>query len=82
MTATTMRAMVLERSPGELRLAELPRPEPGPGQLLIEVRARGAPGLQPHHRATRQLGPGEGQGHVVSVSRGCSPPMDSPAHRP
>jgi propanol-preferring alcohol dehydrogenase len=41
MTATTMRAMVLERSPGELRLAELPRPEPGPGQLLVEVRACG-----------------------------------------
>jgi len=41
MTATTMRAMVLERSPGELRLKELPRPEPGPGQLLIKVHACG-----------------------------------------
>ena len=41
MTAETMRAMVLERSPGELRLAELPRPEPGPGQLLIKVAACG-----------------------------------------
>jgi propanol-preferring alcohol dehydrogenase len=41
MTATTMRAMVLERSPGELHLAELPRPEPGPGQVLIEVSACG-----------------------------------------
>jgi propanol-preferring alcohol dehydrogenase len=36
-----MRAMVLERSPGELRLKELPRPEPGPGQLLIKVHACG-----------------------------------------
>ncbi|MCK5364485.1 MAG: zinc-dependent alcohol dehydrogenase family protein [Gammaproteobacteria bacterium] len=36
-----MRAMVLERSPGELRLKELPRPEPGPGQLLIKVNACG-----------------------------------------
>ncbi len=41
MTATTMRAMVLQRSPGELHLTELPRPEPGPGQLLIKVRACG-----------------------------------------
>jgi propanol-preferring alcohol dehydrogenase len=36
-----MRAMVLERSPGELRLKELPRPEPGSGQLLIKVHACG-----------------------------------------
>ena len=41
MIATTMRAMVLERSPGELRLKELPRPEPGSGQLLIKVHACG-----------------------------------------
>ena len=40
MTAT-MRAMVLERSPGDLHLKELPRPEPGPGQLLIKVSACG-----------------------------------------
>ena len=33
--------MVLERSPGELRLKELPRPEPGSGQLLIKVHACG-----------------------------------------
>ena len=36
-----MRAMVLERSPGELRRKELPRPEPGSGQLLIKVHACG-----------------------------------------
>jgi propanol-preferring alcohol dehydrogenase len=36
-----MRAMVLER-PGEpLREAELPRPEPGPGQVRVAVRACG-----------------------------------------
>ena len=34
-----MRAMVLDR-PGEpLRAAELPEPEPGPGEVLLEVRA-------------------------------------------
>ncbi len=41
MAAATMRAMVLKRSPGELELAELPRPEPGPGQLLVRVQACG-----------------------------------------
>jgi propanol-preferring alcohol dehydrogenase len=36
-----MRAMVLER-PGEpLRLAELPEPEPGPGEVLVSVNACG-----------------------------------------
>jgi propanol-preferring alcohol dehydrogenase len=40
-TGTTMRAMVLAQSPGALSLAELPRPEPGPGQLLIKVSACG-----------------------------------------
>ena len=33
--------MVLARSPGALTLTELPRPEPGPGQLLIKVSACG-----------------------------------------
>jgi propanol-preferring alcohol dehydrogenase len=41
MTTTTMRAMVLERSPGALHMRELPRPEPGPGQVLIKVSACG-----------------------------------------
>jgi len=36
-----MRAMTLERQRQPLRLAELPDPEPGPGQVLIEVRACG-----------------------------------------
>ncbi|MBK5218790.1 MAG: zinc-dependent alcohol dehydrogenase family protein [Thermoleophilia bacterium] len=36
-----MRAMVLERAGEPLRLAELPDPEPGPGQLLLSVRACG-----------------------------------------
>ena len=36
-----MRAMVLERAREPLRMLELPDPEPGPGQVLIAVRACG-----------------------------------------
>jgi propanol-preferring alcohol dehydrogenase len=36
-----MRAMVLERQREPLRLAELPDPEPGPGQVLLSVAACG-----------------------------------------
>jgi propanol-preferring alcohol dehydrogenase len=36
-----MRAMVLERQRDPLRLADLPEPEPGPGQVLLDVRACG-----------------------------------------
>jgi len=34
-----MRAMVLERAGASLRAAEVPVPEPGPGQVLLRVRA-------------------------------------------
>jgi alcohol dehydrogenase, propanol-preferring len=36
-----MRAMVLERAGSRLRLQELPDPEPGPGQIALEVHACG-----------------------------------------
>jgi len=36
-----MRAMVLERQGEPLRAAELPDPEPGPGQVVLSVRACG-----------------------------------------
>ncbi len=36
-----MRAMVLEKAGEPLRLARLPVPEPGPGQVLVRVRACG-----------------------------------------
>jgi propanol-preferring alcohol dehydrogenase len=36
-----MKAMQLDRQPGRLRQVELPVPEPGPGQLLLKVRACG-----------------------------------------
>jgi propanol-preferring alcohol dehydrogenase len=36
-----MRAMILDRPEAPLRLAEVPRPEPGPGQVLLRVRVCG-----------------------------------------
>jgi alcohol dehydrogenase, propanol-preferring len=36
-----MKAMVLDAPGRPLRLAEVPRPEPGPGQILVKVRACG-----------------------------------------
>ena len=36
-----MHAMVLEKAGAPLRLADLPIPEPGPGQVLVRVRACG-----------------------------------------
>src|SRR3989442_8764431 len=36
-----MRAMLLDAPGRPLRLADLPRPEPGPGQVLLSVRACG-----------------------------------------
>jgi succinate semialdehyde reductase (NADPH) len=36
-----MKAVVLDTAPGQLRLEELPRPEPGPGEVLVEVAACG-----------------------------------------
>jgi L-iditol 2-dehydrogenase len=38
--AETMRAAMIH-GPGELRIDEVPRPEPGPGQVLIRIRACG-----------------------------------------
>jgi propanol-preferring alcohol dehydrogenase len=36
-----MRAMVLDAAGAPLRVAELPEPEPGPGEVLLDVRACG-----------------------------------------
>ena len=36
-----MRAAILDSQPGSLRIGELNEPEPGPGELLLRVRACG-----------------------------------------
>jgi propanol-preferring alcohol dehydrogenase len=41
MAEPRMRAMVLERPGGGLRLVESPRPSPGPGEVLLAIRACG-----------------------------------------
>lgn len=41
MTGTTMQAMMCDAPHVPLRLATVPRPEPGPGQVLIKVKACG-----------------------------------------
>ena len=43
----TMRAAVL-RGPGDVALEELPRPEPGPGEVLVQVRVTGICGSDLH----------------------------------
>ena len=48
-----MRAMVLDRAAPAARSAELPVPEPGPGQLLLRVRACGGLPHRPAHRRRR-----------------------------
>ncbi|MBI4940510.1 MAG: zinc-binding dehydrogenase [Actinobacteria bacterium] len=52
MTGTTMRAVVLDGPgpPEALRIAELPVPEPGPGQVLIRVTAFGLNRSELHTR--------------------------------
>src|SRR5262249_13417767 len=40
-TRATMRAMLLDAAHAPLRPAELPRPTPGPDQVLVHVRAGG-----------------------------------------
>jgi NADPH2:quinone reductase len=48
----TMRAIVLDApgSPDALRIREIPRPVPGPGQVLVEVRAFGLNRSELHFR--------------------------------
>lgn len=50
-----MRAMVLPEFGGDFELRELPVPEPGPGEVLVEVEACGA-GLTLEHARSGRLG--------------------------
>ncbi|HET8548395.1 MAG TPA: alcohol dehydrogenase catalytic domain-containing protein, partial [Bryobacteraceae bacterium] len=47
-----MKAIVVEQTggPDVLRLREVPRPEPGPGQVLIRVAAAGVNYIDTYHR--------------------------------
>jgi len=70
-----MRAMILERQQQRLKPATLPDPEPGPGQLLLEVHACGVCRTDLHLRdaelpATR-LPIGLGHQIVATTADGC-----------
>jgi len=80
----TMRAMVL-RAPGRpLEMAELPIPEPGPGQVLVRLLACGVCHSDVHIRggsvASGAMPPGlilghEGVGRVVACGDGVDPAL-------
>jgi NADPH:quinone reductase len=51
MRDTTMKALVVDTAGGPFRLADLPRPEPGAGQVLVRIRACGINPLDTKIRA-------------------------------
>jgi NADPH2:quinone reductase len=75
-----MRAVVIERhgGPGVLSLAERPSPEPGPGQVLVDVEAAGVnymdiyqrQGLPPYGGDLPVVTGAEGAGTVAAVGAG------------
>ncbi|MGH3720446.1 MAG: quinone oxidoreductase family protein [Pseudonocardiaceae bacterium] len=75
-----MRAIQITETggPDVLRLAELPDPEPGPGQLLVEVAAAGVNYIDTYHRSGAYPMPlpfipgAEGAGTVTAVGPGGS----------
>lgn len=78
----TMRAMVLDAPGQPLRLAELPVPQPGPGELLVRLLACGVCHTDVHIRdgsvapahPLRPLVLGhEGVGRVVALGEGADP---------
>lgn len=60
-----MRAAV-QREPGELRLEELPMPRPGPGEILVRVRAAGICGSDLHFWKYAVYGAGAILGHEIA----------------
>jgi 2-desacetyl-2-hydroxyethyl bacteriochlorophyllide A dehydrogenase len=74
MVAATMRAAVYE-GPGELTIRELPVPEPGPGDALVEVSHCGICGTDLHLVLEGMGAPNQTPGHewsgrVVAVGEG------------
>jgi NADPH:quinone reductase len=73
-----MKAIQLNQhgGPEVLALAEVPRPEPGPGQVLVEIAAAGVNFIDVYHRTGLYPVPlplvpgGEGAGRVVAVGPG------------
>lgn len=73
-----MRAILITETGGPevLRLVELPDPEPGPGQLLVEVAAAGVNFIDTYHRSGLYPMPlpfipgAEGAGTVIGVGPG------------
>ena len=52
MSESTMKR-VMFYSPGDIRVEEAPIPEPGPGEVVIRVRAAGARRIAPAAAAVR-----------------------------
>jgi NADPH2:quinone reductase len=75
-----MRAIVVEQNGGPevLLVGERPDPEPGPGQLLVQVAAAGVnfmdiyqrEGRPPYNNAVPYVAGGEGAGTVVAAGDG------------
>ena len=73
-----MKAVVVEElgNTDVLRLKDLPSPEPGPGQIVVDVAAAGVNFIDVYHRTGHYPPPaplpfvpgGEGSGKVVAVA--------------
>ncbi|HEB27896.1 MAG TPA: alcohol dehydrogenase, partial [Porticoccus sp.] len=72
---TIMRTVVFESNDKPLSVQDLPMPEPGPGQLLLKVKACGICGSDLHAYQVPVIPPGMVMGHeftgeVVALGNG------------